>query len=332
MQKTALFTRIALFTLAALIATAATGERPGDWSLSVGPAWRSKVKSAISGQAGGPTVTPSRRVIYDKDVVTRRPWSADEVEIVQDPDYPGQQDFLNYAAVQTGSETIVTPLYGAAELNSSNRDRPLGVSLTAGRDLYTAGCFSAGLTLRFAGYWDMKTQASGMAGCGTIQSRSWRDYYLFKDGPIPPYDDDFTYCYPEPEPYAPYHQNLGSSTRTIPGQPIHARLTSDLYQIGLGPRLTCRIGSRLDIFGAVEALCNIARMDIECADECRSKTESPLGLAARVGIAAYLTENIGLQAEAGQEWIDDADITLGDIRAKADYSSFVLSAGLIARF
>ena len=33
MQKTALFTRIALFTLAALIATAATGERPGDWSL-----------------------------------------------------------------------------------------------------------------------------------------------------------------------------------------------------------------------------------------------------------------------------------------------------------
>lgn len=58
----------------------------------------------------------------------------------------------------------------------------------------------------------------------------------------------------------------------------------------------------------------------------------PLGLAARVGIAAYLTENIGLQAEAGQEWIDDADITLGDIRAKADYSSFVLSAGLIARF
>lgn len=186
MQKTALFTRIALFTLAALIATAATGERPGDWSLSVGPAWRSKVKSAISGQAGGPTVTPSRRVIYDKDVVTRRPWSADEVEIVQDPDYPGQQDFLNYAAVQTGSETIVTPLYGAAELNSSNRDRPLGVSLTAGRDLYTAGCFSAGLTLRFAGYWDMKTQASGMAGGGTIQSRSWRDYYLFKDGPIPP--------------------------------------------------------------------------------------------------------------------------------------------------
>jgi len=336
MKKRELTTRIALFAVATLVGAAATAEEEaggrGKWSFSVGPAWRSSVKSSISGQAGGPSVAASRKVTYDKEIADHGPWSASDVEIVQDPNFPGNPDFQLYAATQTKTETTVTPGYGAADLSESDRDRPLGVSFAVGYDFYSFDRFSAGLTLRFAGYWDMKSQACGQAGGGTVTSRSWKDYYLFNDGPFPN-DTDFSYFYPDTEPYAPYHQDLGVTGRqTIPSERVCARFSSDLYQVGIGPRLAWWANDRVEVFGGIEALCNFARLDVECGSARRTETDCLLGVGARLGITAFLTENIGLQVEAGYEWIDEAEVSLGDIRAEADYSSFVATAGISLYF
>ena len=72
--------------------------------------------------------------------------------------------------------------------------------------------------------------------------------------------------------------------------------------------------------------------DVECGSARRTETDCLLGVGARLGITAFLTENIGLQVEAGYEWIDEAEVSLGDIRAEADYSSFVATAGISLYF
>ncbi|HRT30004.1 MAG TPA: hypothetical protein P5527_09435 [Kiritimatiellia bacterium] len=332
MKTRDLMTKIALFTVAALVVATATAEEEGGsgrWNISVGPAWRSRVKSSISGRGSGPSIPASQTTTYDQDIAGHGPWSADEVgTTVPDPQNPGER---LYAATRIGTETTVTPHSGATSLNDSDRDRPLGVSLSAGHDFYTSGRFSAGLSLRFAGYWDMKSHACGQAGGSTTTSRSWRDYHLFSAGPIPP-DDDFEYLYPDSDPYLPYREDLGGAHQTMPGQRICARLSSDLYQIGIGPKLTWRAHDRIDLFGGVEALCNFSRLEVEYGEMSRSDTECLPGVGARLGLVAYLTDNVGFQIDAGYEWIDEADISLGGVRAEVDYSSFVTTAGITLRF
>lgn len=333
MKTRDLMTKIALFTVAALVVTTATAEEEGSsgrWNISVGPAWRSRVKSSISGRGSGPSIPASQTTTYDQDIAGHGPWSAGEVgTTVPDPQNPGER---LYAVTRTGTETTVTPRSGTTALNDSDIDRPLGISLSAGRDFYTSGGFSAGLSIRFAGYWDMKSHACGQAGGGTMTTRSWRDYHLFYDGPIP-YDGDFGGFYPDPDPYLPYREDLGGpASQTIPGRRICARLSSDLYQVGIGPKLTWRAHDRIDVFGGVEALCSFSRLEVECGGARRTETECLPGVGARLGLVAYLTDNIGLQVDAGYEWLDEADVSLGGVRAEVDYSSFVATAGIALRF
>ena len=331
MKKTGLMKGIALFAVTALAGAATAGEEsPGRWTFSAGPAWRSRVKSSISGRpSGGPSVPASRTTTYDKDIAGHGSWSADEVELVGDPDISGS---LLYAATRTGTERTVTPRSGATALNDSDIDRPLGISISAGRDFYSSGRFAAGLSLRFAGYWNMRSHACGQTGGGTVRSRSWRDYHLFSDGPFPD-DDDFTDFYPDSDPYLPYREELGgSSGQVLSGRRICARLSSDLYQIGIGPKLTWRAHDRIDLFGGLEALCNFSHLEVECGEMRRTETECLPGVGARLGAVAYLTDNIGIQVEAGYEWVDEADVSLGNVRAEADYSSFVATAGIALRF
>lgn len=332
MKKTALTTSFTLLAVAALTGAAAAGEGSDRWSLSAGPAWRARVKSSIAGQAGGPSVSASHKVTYDKEIAGHGAWSVNDVVVVQDPDFPNDPTFQKYAATQTKTETTVSPGAGAALLSGSDRDRPLGAALAIGYDLYAGERVAAGLTLRVAGYWDMKTQACGLSGGGTVRSQSWRDYYLFSDGPYPD-DTDFTFFHPDSDPYAPYHQDLGATGgRTIPGRRICARLSSDLYQIGIGPKLTWRAHDRIDLFGSVEALCNFSHLEVECGEARRTETDCLPGVGARLGLVAYLTDTIGLQVDAGYEWVDEADVSLGGVRAEVDYSSFVTTAGIALRF
>jgi len=331
MKKTGLMKGIALFAVMALAGAATAGEEsPGRWTFSAGPAWRSRVKSSISGRpSDGPSVPASQTTTYDKDIAGHGPWSLSEVEVVGDPYISGS---LLYAATRTGTERTVTPGSGATALNDSDIDRPLGISISAGRDFYSSGRFAAGLSLRFAGYWDMKSHACGQSGGGTVTSRSWKDYHLFENGPFPD-EDDFTNFKPDSDPYLPYREELGgSSGQTIPGRRICARLSSDLYQVGIGPKLTWRAFDRVDVFGGVEALCNFSHLEAECGEARRTETDCLPGVGARLGLVAYLTDNIGLQVDAGYEWIDEADVSLGGVRAEVDYSSFVATAGIALRF
>lgn len=80
------------------------------------------------------------------------------------------------------------------------------------------------------------------------------------------------------------------------------------------------------------ALCNIASLDFEAGASKASETKCGLGFAGEVGLAAYVTENVGLYAEVGYEWVDGFDAAADGIAADVDFSSLVVSAGLTYRF
>lgn len=158
-----------------------------------------------------------------------------------------------------------------------------------------------------------------------------KDYFLFNDGPIPD-DTDFTSCYPEADPYLPYRQDENLPSEQIAGSVINARIRSDLYQIGIGPQATWHVFDWLDFYGRIEALCNLAHMNFEVGSGDSMDTKCLLGFGGTLGCSAFFTENFGLYAEAGYEWVDEAEINLGRAKANVDFSSFILSTGVIVRF
>jgi hypothetical protein len=82
----------------------------------------------------------------------------------------------------------------------------------------------------------------------------------------------------------------------------------------------------------MSALCNIAAVDFEVNGWGESSTECRFGVGADVGLAAWLTENVGLYAEVGYEWIDEPTVRNGGMSAELDYSSLIISAGLMVSY
>lgn len=316
---------------AALAATALLAFAEGDdgWRLTVGPAWRARVKSSISGRGSVAGVAASRTVTADRDVAGHGPWRADEVVTVQDPDNPGDPSARMYAATRTVTETVVTPSGTQVRLDGSDVDRPLGVKAALGYDIWSAGRFSLGLDLTFAAYWNMRSAASGSAGGGRIDVRRTTEYYLFGSGPIPD-DTDFTSFQPDAEPYR--RDTVDLAPTEIAGHRLHARIRSDLYQVGLGPRATWRVCDGLDAYGRVEALCNLAHLDFDTGASRTGETKCMPGVGGTVGLAAALAEGVSLYAEAGYEWIDAAETKLGRAQAEVDFSGLVLGAGVAVSF
>lgn len=313
-----------VFALAAVTAVA------GEWNLTVGPAWRSRVKTSISGGVAS-SVTASDTTIYDReDPNDRTSFGASDVERVQDPDYPADPSFEKYAYTRTATRTTVTPHDGAARMDASDTDGPLGVKANLGYDFWTTERLSVGLSLKTAAYWRMRAAASGVAGGGTRTVRTVKDYYLFNGGPIPP-DGDFTSFRPDSDPYLPYRET-SDTTEIIPGRRVSARFRSDLYQIGLGPQATWHVCGWLDAYGRVEALCNIAHLDFDARGAHGTDTQCRFGFGGTLGLVASLTESLGLYAEVGYEWIDRAETDLGGMRADVDFSSLVVSVGLSFSF
>jgi len=311
-----------------VVALVSLADGPRPWRLTIGPAWRARVKSSISAQANG--LTPSHTLTYDKDITGHGTWSVGEVEKVQDPDYPTDPTFEKYAAPRTATQTTVTPT-GTTLLENSSTDRPLGLKANLGYDFYSAERFSVELNMKFAAYWNMRSTASGVVGGGTRVVRQTTDYYLFSSGPIPD-DTDFTSCYPDADPYLPYRQEGAPTSTVVPGNFMSARIRSDLYQIGLGPLATWHILPWLDAYGRAEALCNLAHMSLDSGSLSRSDTKCLLGFGGALGLSAFFTDNIGIYGEAGYEWIDKAETDIRNAKADVDYSSLVLSAGLIYFF
>ena len=322
--------KVVLILVAAMAASAMAESTLGGWSLTIGPAWRSRVKSSIHGTAPVPAVQYSHTgPTYDKDVAGHGAWSVDDVDgIVQDPHYPNDTSKQKYEVVRTGTETTVTPYSSNAALSDDDIDRPLGLKFSLGKDFYENERFAIGLNLKFAGYWNMRSSATGYAGGGVMSVRTTKDHYLFNDGPIPN-DTDFEDFYPSTTPYKTDDETVETP---IAGSYVGARIRSDLYQIGIGPKFTYHIFDWLDAYGNVEALCNIAHMECDCGTSSGSDTECLLGFGGHLGLTGFFTDNIGLYAEVGYEWIDKAETDLGSAKIDVDYSSLVVSAGAVFRF
>ena len=269
------------------------------WQISVGPAWRSRVKGSVSG---------TTQDVYDKpDPSTKTSFGAGDVEVVQDPDYPNDPTMTKYAYTRTQSTTVT---------DGSDTDSPLGFKATLSRDIFGAGDFSFGLAATFAAYWRMESSVSGL----TLRRK---DLYYFSGGPIPP--DPVT---------PPFLPEETPSSETLQSLPVGtaARLRSDLYQIGLGPQATWRACGWLEAYGRIQALCNIAHMDFDAGPASASDTKCLFGAGGTLGLMASITENVGLFAEVGYEWIDKADTSLGRTDAEFDFSSLVVSAGVCFSF
>ena len=301
------------------------------WRLTVGPTWRSRVTASISGSAQSDAVSASHTVIYDKDVAGKTSWGIGDVTTVPDTDPTAPAGSTLYAAESIRTERIVSPGSASGRIDASDEDSQLGFKVGVGYDFYDDGCFSVGLDFKFAAFWDMESQVSGSAGGGTVRVKKDKDCFLFENGPYPN-DTDFSYSLPNTDPYLPYREAISDTTTALPSQSIRAMVTSDLYQLGIGPRFGWHVCNWLDAYAGVSALCNIAAVDLEVNGRGESATECRFGAGADIGLAAWLSENVGLYAEVGYEWIDEPTVRNGGMAAELDYSSLIVSTGLMVRF
>lgn len=326
MKKTTVLMFVTVFSMAAFAES-----EFGPWRFSAGPAWRSRVKATLSGSVPVSSVGASHTVTYDKDVAGTASWNIGDAVTVQDPDpfaFPGDE---LYAITATRTETTVTPGASEAAINSSDEESPLGLKLGGGYDFYDNGTFSVGLDLKFAAYWDMESAVSGSASGGSTRVQTMKDYFLFTNGPYPP-AGSLTPFLPETDPYLPYRESISDTKTFLPSQSIRAMVTSDLYQLGIGPRFGWHVCNWLDAYAGVSALCNIASVDFDVNGRGESSTECRFGVGADVGLAAWITENFGIYAEAGYEWIDELTVKNGGMSVELDYSSLIVSTGVIVRF
>lgn len=301
------------------------------WRLTVGPAWRSRVKVSISGNAQVDAVSASHTVTYDKDIAGKTSWGIGDVTTVPDTDPMAPAGSTLYAAESVRTERTVSPGDASGRMDASDEDSPLGFKMGVGYDFYDDGRFSVGMDLKFAAFWDMESAVSGFAGGGTVRVKTDKDYFLFENGPYPN-DTDFSYSLPNADPYLPYREAISDTTAALPSKSIRAMVTSDLYQLGVGPRFGWHVCNWLDAYAGVFALCNIADVDFDVSGRSEGDVKCKFGVGADVGLAAWFTENFGIYAEAGYEWIDEPTVRNGGMEAELDYSSLIVSMGLMVRF
>ncbi len=305
---------------------------------SVGPAWRSHVEMTTRGSTQVPTVAPSHTPDathpkeYDRNPAVDG-WDASAAVVKPDPSPFALEGDTLYAIGGTYTETVVTPNGGTAAIDARDSRSPLGLKANLGYDFLTVGDFSLGFDLHFAGYWNLRSTFSGAAGGAMRKSRSVTDWWYFSGGPIPGDDEPLDETWMIDEDFSTTEEGDWQDLAPIAGHAVRGRLTADLYQIGLGPTVTWHALSWLDAYASVAALCNIAALDIDSdSGEHTSRTACRFGLGADVGLAAYLTENIGLYAEVGYEWIDSFSASVDSLSAEVDFSSLVVSAGIAFKF
>ena len=281
------------------------------WSFNAGYAWRSQAETSFSGGA------PAAAGAYANGSVSAdgSVWSGTIDEL---PVRPGGVDtgtktagVSDYALRVGRTESVVT---GGGEDDSAS-----GLSLSAGYDFYDVGPVSLGANLRFAGYWGIENGVRG-GFC------SYNDYYRF---------DNVLGASPDPT-LDSVNPNLADGRRDyLAGGALgglRTTLKSDLYQIGLGPKVTWHVLTCLDVYGGVEALCTFANSELDAGGASTDEVNCLWGVGGHVGFTGWMTENIGFFGQVGYEWIDEDDVSVQGVRAETDYSSLVLSAGVQVRF
>ena len=337
-------TKILIGTVVALTAAAAFAdgaaenelvkeEGRGRWTLTAGPSWRSRVKMETHGRIAAPAPTP--RSTTKRDMTDSANWT--NPGLVADPN-AGTGGIPADGKLWGVSDTR-TEIYGAAgrdySVNASDEERPLGLNLQGCYDFLQGETWSVGLNLRFAGYWNMKSESRGRFDAGSTRTETWQDDYIFPN-------EDPTSAF-EPTPWTSISPNgstmLSSRTDTLGSRDISTRLRADLYQIGLGPKVTwspfvgwCEWMEWLDVYGGVEILCNLAHTEFDADGSSSSQTDCLLGFGGNVGLVGNITDWIGIYGQVGYEWVDKSDVSTGGFKADIDYSSLVLSAGVQVRF
>ena len=308
-------------------------EGRGRWTFSAGPAWRSRVKLETRGTLVAPVPTASSTV--RRDMTDSANWT--EASLVADPN-AGTGGIPADGELWGISDTR-TEVYGAAganySANASDEERPLGVSLQGGYDFLRGETWSVGLNLRFAGYWNMKSESRGRFNAGSTVTETWQEDYVFPDlSPEVGFAPD-----PADAIVANGSTLLSSVTDMRGSRAVLTRLRADLYQIGLGPKVTwspfvgwCDAMSWLDVYGGVEVLCNFAHTEFDADGRSSSQTDCLIGFGGDVGLVGNITDWLGIYGQVGYEWVDKSDVSTGGFRADIDYSSFVLSAGVQVRF
>lgn len=310
----------------------------GHWSFSAGPAWRSRVKMETRGTVFAPSTTP-RQTIPGADMQDPNNWTANNTAPRPNPQYP-DYDAAHPTLWGVGSDR--TEIYGVPGhdyvVNSSDEDAPLGLDLQACYEMYQAKTWSVGLNLRFAGYWNMESSSSGYFNAGGTYTQNYRDWSLFDNVYTGTFVDDI-----DPTIGDRPSINGGSDMKDVyvdkGSHIVNTRLRSDLYQIGLGPKVTwtpfagvCDWMDWLDVYGGVEVLCNIAYSKLEADGASGTSTDCLLGFGGNVGLVGNITDWCGIYGQVGYEWVDKTSVSAGSFSADIDYSSLVLSAGVQFRF
>ncbi len=309
-------------------------EGRGRWTLTIGPSWRSRVKMETHGTLVAPA--PAQRSTDKRDMTDPANWT--DASLVADPN--ARTGGIPDDGKLWGVSDTRTEVYGTAggdySAGAFDEERPLGLNLQGCYDFLRGDTWSVGLNMRFAGYWNMKSSSRGRYDAGSTLTETWQDDYIFPDlSPEAAFAPD------------PADAILANGS-TMQGDPVidtrgsrmvSTRLRADLYQIGLGPKVTwspfvgwCDSLSWLDVYGGVEVLCNIAHTEFDADGRSSSQTDCLLGFGGNVGLVGNITDNIGIYGQVGYEWIDKSDVSAGGFKADIDYSSLVLSVGVQVRF
>ena len=333
----------ALCVLTSLSSFADEGEL-GRWTFSAGPAWRSRVKIETSGRIAAPTPA-ANRTDPSLDMNVPANWEAEGPAVkVADPlagvpgsGVPAGGQLWQVSSMRTEYTGVAGRDYA---VGASDEDAPLGLTLSAGYDFYRGETFAVGLNLRFAGYWNMKSETRGNYNAGHTHIESYTDHSVFPGCPVlGTFGEDVDPAYDRPVANGSTPNTALFRDEDYGSRMISTRLRSDLYQIGLGPKVTwspfvgwCEWMEWLDVYGGVEVLCNLARTEFDADGHSSSQTDCLLGFGGNVGLVGNITDNIGIYGQVGYEWVDKSDVSTGGFKADIDYSSLVLSAGVQVRF
>ena len=301
--------------LMATVLCAASAVRADGWRLTVGPAWRAQMKTEMRGGVSERDYSSLYRELE------RGEWASHVGEAVERPDPAAGHAGVPADATLWGLGASYTET--AVSCDGTDRPSSLGLKAKLGYDFYDNETISVGLDLRFAGYWNMRSSVGASGG-----SRTVTDWWLFEDGPYPS-DPTGDFGFAPAPVFTPGSPADGTLAAVSAGR---GRIRADLYQVGLGPTVTWHAFSWLDAYAGVAALANIAALDFEAGASKASETQCRFGVAGEVGLAAYVTENLGLYAEVGYEWVDGFDISAGPLSADVDFSSLIVSVGAAFRF
>lgn len=297
------------FAFAAMVSVTALA----DFSFNAGYSWRTPMKTSFKGQVR--EVRPQGGDYLDGRVNLGEmaddgcpDWEGGTFGSIQNTTVPAEND---YTLILNRDDSVVS--------GGSDEDSTHGLTMAVGYDFYDNEVIAIGATLRFAGYWGLKNSTPGGY---MVYNDTYRFTGLLDDG-INPKPDRANYD--EPDAYEGRDYLLGG-----PGGRVS--LKSDLYQIGLGPKVTWHALSFLDVYGGVEALCCFVNSDLDAGGAAKSEVSNLWGVGGHLGLAGYVTDNIGFFGQVGYEWVDEDEIRVKGISAKTDYSSLVLSAGLLYRF